>query len=152
MWPQNCTIPTAACVSLEISFRVDSHLLLSHKSLVNCSAVLSGSSGFNGNEGRKKPQVFSVVKIQSSIKSPERGAKERDDRIVKPHAPRSALFFSPITNLVPSLVELWNSSHPKWINSTNILQLFIVNQVLYHVPGMQVKDRAQSFRNSVWWN
>lgn len=39
------------------------------------------------------------MKIQSSMQSPETGAKEQGDRMMRPHAP-DLLFFFLITNLV----------------------------------------------------
>lgn len=58
--------------------------------LMDCSAALASSSGLNSNWGREWTlQIFRVVKIQSSIKSSNRAAREQD-HILRPHAPISA--------------------------------------------------------------
>lgn len=59
--------------------------------LTNCSAALADSSGLNSNWGREWTlQIFRVVKIQSSMKSPKRTAREQDHNILRSHAPISA--------------------------------------------------------------
>lgn len=58
--------------------------------LMDCSAALAGSSSLNSNWGREWTlQIFRVVKIRFSIRSPNRAAREQDN-ILRPHAPISA--------------------------------------------------------------
>lgn len=143
MWLCNCNIPAGVWVSLAESPPSPSEPWW----LMNGSAALSGSSSFNGNWRRKKKiPSFQCHKNPVQNKGSQKES-QRTDLLVG----EATCSLIPINNLAPVSAEFLDNFVPKWTNSTNMLWIYTVSQLLCHVLGMHMKDRSWALRSTVYW-